>query len=108
MLRKLLCSLAFCTLFVASAVAANDVVKWVDADGVTHFGNAQFAPPGTAEAVELHPANGMDVPEVPAVESPKRFQTVVLKRKKRTNPRGFRGYYGRSPVTTSRIQGRTR
>ncbi len=43
------------------AFADSHIATWVDENGVTHFGNTQFAP-SNAESVEVAPANGMDVP----------------------------------------------
>jgi len=60
-----LCALsliALATLNLAAPVHATDIVRWVDENGVTHFGNT--APPrqrGVA-AVYLEPTNQADVP----------------------------------------------
>jgi hypothetical protein len=53
-------------LMAASAICAplaadESIVRWVDAEGVTHYGNAQLAP-ANATAVSLAPANGMVAP----------------------------------------------
>ena len=40
---------------------AQGVARWVDANGVTHFGDPQFAS-ATATMIEIGPTNGMDVP----------------------------------------------
>ena len=57
-------ALALClTAVLGSAHAAeNKVVMWTDAAGVTHFGDAQFAPAKATE-VDVAPANGMTAPD---------------------------------------------
>ncbi len=105
MLRKRLIGIALCMPFFASLSLANEVVKWVDENGVTHFGNAQFAPPGSGEAVRIEHANGMDVPDVGVLNNrPKRnrINATVLQRPKLENPRGWRGFNGRSRGQRSR------
>ncbi len=85
------------TLCFSPVVAATEVATWVDEHGVTHFGNAQFAPPGAAASVEVPPANGMDVVKTRRTSDDRgRGPAVsVLKRSRLENPRGFRGYDGR-------------
>jgi hypothetical protein len=85
------------TLCWSPLVAATEVATWVDEHGVTHFGNAQFAPPGAATSVAVPPANGMDVVQTRATAADRgRGPAVsVLKRSRMENPRGFRGYEGR-------------
>ena len=98
MLRKLLILLACSTLFVTGSAAADEVVKWVDADGVTHFGNAQFAPREGAERVDLKEANGMDAPNLMILERAPEYRQlngVVVERAHVKNPRGWRGYFNR-------------
>ena len=82
-------------LAAACGVAsASEIVRWVDADGVVHFGDRQSAPP-TANEVEVRPTNGMDVPER-LVEVPAKAGSVVkLDRSKLQNKQGFRGYNSR-------------
>ncbi len=41
--------------------AGNTVATWTDADGTTHYGDAQFAP-ATATEVIVAPANAMEAP----------------------------------------------
>ena len=99
MTRKLLLALALCFSIFSSAVSAADIVKWVDASGRTHFGNAQFAPAGAGMAVAVHPANGMNVPDL-AILTPTRVtnapKVIMLTRPLTKNPRGWRGFGGRS------------
>lgn len=78
-------------------VAATEVATWVDEQGVTHFGNAQFAPPGAAESVVVPAVNGMDVIQTRSTRASRdNGPTVsVLKRSRMENPRGFRGFDGR-------------
>ncbi len=46
MSRKLLLIIALSFTLFSSVASAADMVKWVDAVGRTHFGNAQCAPAG--------------------------------------------------------------
>ena len=90
--------IAFSTLWFAPSALAGDVVKWVDANGVTHFGNAQFAPEEGAEQVELQEANAMDAPDTGVLRhkpSARPLNGVVVERQQVKNPRGWRGYWGR-------------
>ena len=93
MLRKLLYLMAFGALISASSAAADEIVRWVDENGVTHFGNAQFAPQGEGERVEVQRANGMDAPNLEILNrTPQRRQQmngVVMERTHTKNPRGF-------------------
>ena len=98
MSRKLLFLVACSTLCLAPSAFAEGVVKWVDANGVTHFGDAQFAPQAGAEQIELQEANGMDVPDLRVLdrtEAPRALNGVVVKRQHTKNPRGWRGYWNR-------------
>ncbi len=70
----------------------------MDANGVTHFGNAQFAPPEGAERVELQEANAMDAPDLGVLANkpnPRALNGVLVERQQVQNPRGWRGYWGR-------------
>ncbi|XOV85655.1 MAG: DUF4124 domain-containing protein [bacterium] len=80
-------------------VYAGEVATWVDANGVTHFGNPQFAPPGEAQVVDVKPANGMDVVNTSDVRraGSNGPRVSVLERTHFENPRGFRGFDRRSP-----------
>ncbi len=72
---------------------AQDVARWVDDHGVTHFGNPQFAPgdPHDVTLIDIFPANGMVVP-VATNESRGRTRFVVIKKQAKSNLRGWRGY----------------
>jgi hypothetical protein len=111
MARKLLLILALCLYFFSSAVSAADVVKWVDAAGRTHFGNAQFAPAGAGVAVPLHPANGMHAPDLSILTSRRASKgpmVIMLSRSLITNPRGWRGFSGRSGSHRAGTRSRSR
>ena len=99
MLRKLLNLMAVVALMSAGTAAADEIVKWVDDNGVTHFGNAQFAPQGEGERVEVHNANGMDAPSLRILNRAPEYRElngVVVERAHIKNPRGWRGYWKRS------------
>lgn len=57
----------------SGAALGEEIARWVDDQGVTHFGNTQFAPVD-ASLLKVKPANGMDVPlnvsSKPAVSGP--------------------------------------
>jgi len=78
---------------LAAPVCADDIVTWVDADGVTHFTNARLAP-GDAEPVTVAPANGMAVPEgASAPRTRGRGPTaVILEKPANRETIGFRGH----------------
>ena len=82
-------------LLVPSVAAATEIMRWVDADGVVHFGDRHAAPQRGAEVIELRKANGMDVPEAPAARSAQSANVVRLERGKLENKRGWRGYDSR-------------
>lgn len=90
-------------LFTASSASANaDIVRWVDAKGVTHFGNRMFAPPDHAP-VTVAPTNGME----PAYHSGQQARrggpaVVNLSRTRMENKRGFRGFASRPQRRSSR------
>jgi hypothetical protein len=92
------------TLTTTSSFAAEAVIaRWVDADGVTHFSNPQFAPPQAHSTVTVEPTNSMAVPAQvthdPAGDGPAVF---TLDRSKFENKRGFRGYHSRPSAGQNR------
>ena len=102
MLRNVLFAIGFS--FCASVTFADEVVTWTDANGVTHFGNAQFAPAGKGQAVDIKPANAMDAPDTSKVRGSRHNQgpsVVTLDRPLVKNPRGFRGFNARSKRGTN-------
>ena len=111
MSHKLLLALVVCVSFLSEAAVAADVVKWVDENGTTHFGNAQFAPSGAGEAVALQPANAMDAPNTDILrqhEVRMPMNAVTIDKKHKTNPRGWRGFDRRVPASSRRSQSRIR
>ena len=76
--------------FGSGTALGEEVARWVDDQGVTHFGNTQFAPED-ASLLKVKPANGMDVPlnlsSKPAVGGP--TWTVIDKAPKQ-NKKGWR------------------
>ena len=107
MTRLTTASLIALTVLLAGSAAASpqsEIVTWVDADGVTHFGNPQFAPPQQHQPVSVNPANGMVAPKLPAgYQAQQRGKNIVtLDRTKLKNKRGFRGFNARSRNTDRR------
>jgi len=82
------------------------IATWVDGNGVTHFGNSQFAP-ANARSVDVAPANGMDVPA--AVSSSGRQSgkpsLVAIKKKPNRQTRGWRGFAGYRKANPNRPAG---
>lgn len=99
------CCLVF-GLVLASAsfnVLGSEIARWVDADGITHFGNPQFAPPQAYEAVYVEPTNGMTAPQAPVTRITSTGPAVVtLERPRMRNKAGFRGYSNRPSATQNR------
>lgn len=89
---------ALVALVVASAaftaeVAAGEIVRWVDAQGVTQFTDAHLAAPAAlAEIVDVQPANGMVVPTGAPPSSVGRPSFTKISRPPKKNKRGWRGY----------------
>jgi hypothetical protein len=72
---------------------SDEVLKWVDANGVTHFGDRVTAPDGGARIIEVQQANGMVAPDTSVLNRKQAMaQTLTLERASVTNKRGWRGY----------------
>ena len=92
-------ALALCLMaVVGTAHAANNdqVVSWVDSDGVTHFGDPSFAPSGATE-VAVAPANGMDVPTVVPGNNSRGAVWTVIEQAPKQNKVGWRSKGQRPP-----------
>ena len=89
-------SLLFVALvaFVGAAAQAAEIAKWVDEDGVTHFGNPQFAPPADSEKITVQDANAMEVPDASGFTRSRSNHRpyVYLKKASKKNKRGWRGF----------------
>ncbi len=87
---------------VAAWVWADDIVRWQDADGQTHFGHASMAPE-SAEEVTLGHTNGMDKPvEVRLNRRTGRPNFIRLGTGEWRNRVGWRGQRGREQRRGSR------
>ena len=77
------------------ACADSRIATWMDENGVTHFGNTQFAPTN-AESVEVAPANGMDVPATApsSGSSNGKPSMVAIRKKPNRQTKGWRGFDG--------------
>ena len=72
-------ALSLCLMAVIGAAHANDneVARWVDDQGITHFGDAHLAP-AEATQVEIASTNGMERPgDVPQASSRGPVWTVI-------------------------------
>lgn len=84
-------------LVAASGMAsAGEVVRWVDADGTTHFTDRALAQ-GNAQTVEVGAANGMDVPDASSVRSRQsRPSFIKISKAAKKNKDGWTGYQRRN------------
>ena len=77
---------------LAPCAFSETVSRWVDENGVTHFGNPQFAP-ASADAVTIKPTNGMDK-VTPAATSNSAARTgpatAVIRMAPKRNKKGWR------------------
>lgn len=87
-------SLAAGLMFAAlgtQSVAAGEIVRWVDADGVTQFTDPQLAA-APATVVEVQPANGMAVPSGAPPSNSGRATFIKISKAPKKNKRGWQGY----------------
>ncbi len=75
----------------AGTAQARAVVTWVDAHGVTHFGDPQFAPE-RHERLDVQPTNGMVVHSTVDDPGPTHPRFITIERARLKNLRGFQGY----------------
>ncbi len=82
------------------------IATWVDGNGITHFGNSQFAP-ANASPVDVAPANGMDVPAAVSFSSRQSRQPsmVAIKKKPNRQTKGWRGFAGYRKTNPNRPAG---
>ena len=82
------------------------IATWVDENGVTHFGNSQFAP-ANARSVDVAPANGMDVPAAVSSSGRQSGQPamVAIKKKPNRQTKGWRGFAGYRKMNPNRPVG---
>jgi len=103
MINRMAIAVAAMLITASSFATEPAIARWVDADGVTHFGNPQFAPPQSHSTVAVNPTNTMAVP-AKVVRDPDGAGPAVftLDRSKFTNKRGFRGYHSRPSANQNR------
>jgi Domain of unknown function (DUF4124) len=95
MQARTLCAILFVMagVVLASSAKAGEVLKWTDANGVTHFGDRNAAPDQGANVISVQKANGMIAPDTRILEQNlTSAQTITLNRQQVTNKRGWRGY----------------
>ena len=85
-----------CLSVVTGMASAAEIVRWVDADGVVHFGDRQAAPVRGAETVSVQRTNSMDVAVAPQVVPQGSVHVAKIERSTVENKRGFRGFNSRS------------
>jgi hypothetical protein len=79
----------FFALLCTHAVAAAEIVRWVDANGVTQFTDPQLAA-APATVVQLQSANGMDVPSGAPTRSGRGPSFTKISKAPKKNKRGWR------------------
>ncbi|MBM4204199.1 MAG: DUF4124 domain-containing protein [Gammaproteobacteria bacterium] len=95
MQARTLCAILFVVagIVLASSAKSSEVLKWVDANGGTHFGDRNAAPDSGAAVIKLRRANGMDAPDTAVLDQgANTAQFVTLNRPQVQNKRGWRGY----------------
>lgn len=102
-MRRLFHLLILTAATAALPATAAEVARWVDENGVTHFGERQFAPVEHTE-VDIAPANGMAPAQYSDSSSGRGPTFIRLERQHMENKRGFRGHYSRQ----NRSEGRRR
>lgn len=76
--------------FGSNFASAEEIASWTDAQGVTHFGNTQFAP-ASARTLNVKSANRMDVPaSVPSSSGSGQTNWVVIDQAPKQNKKGWR------------------
>lgn len=87
---------------VAAWAYADDIVRWTDSEGKTHFGHSYMAPNNATE-VKLGVTNGMDKPvEVRYSRRNGRPNFIRLNSSQWRNKVGWRGQRGREQRRGSR------
>ncbi len=100
-MKRLICIAYFlAAIGISASASAGGIAYWVDADGVTHYGNPQFAPAGESNLIEVQAANIMDVPIAPPAQN--RSPRFVKIRHEHKHNKGWRGSRARSPRRRSR------
>ena len=72
-----------------AARADASIASWVDANGVTHFGDWHLAP-AHASTVAVGDTNGMVAPEITSRRPKARTQWTMIERAPKQNPKGWR------------------
>jgi hypothetical protein len=84
-----------CLALGAQGVTASEIVRWVDADGITQFTDPQYAT-SPASVVAVQQANGMVVPtSVGSHNGNGRPSFTRISKAPKKNKRGWRGYQAR-------------
>jgi hypothetical protein len=92
--RALTAAALIWTASFTQGAVAEEIVRWVDAEGVTHFSDPHLAaaPAKVVEIVEVQPTNGMAVPTPLPSSVDGRPSFTKLSMPESKNKRGWRGY----------------
>jgi hypothetical protein len=79
-------------LSAAVSVRADEILQWVDAKGVTQFGDHNASPPHGARVVSVQSTNGMDAPNLDILQQGQtKASALSIARPRVVNKRGWRG-----------------
>lgn len=109
MQARTLCAILFFVAGIVLAASANagEVLRWVDGNGVTHFGDRNAAPDIGARIVDVHETNGMVAPDTAVLDQTVPGSRIALQRAQVQNKRGWRGYEDNLARSKSRGARRT-
>ena len=101
-MKRVICIAYFlAAIGISASASAGGIAYWVDADGVAHYGNPQFAPAGESNLIEVAAANIMDVPVAPPAQS-RSPRFVLIRHQHKMNKRTWQGSHTRNLRRTSR------
>ncbi len=101
-MKRVICIAYFlAAIGISASASAGGIAYWVDADGVAHYGNPQFAPAGESNLIEVAAANVMDVPVAPPTQS-RSPRFVRIRHQHKMNKNTWQGSRARHLRRTSR------
>ncbi|MCP5178782.1 MAG: DUF4124 domain-containing protein [Pseudomonadales bacterium] len=90
--RTLALPLVLTAVLSTGHTQAGEILRWVDAEGVTHFGDRNSAPTQGADVIDVRKANGMDAPDTDVLVSQNSPRVMTLSRPELRNQEGWRGF----------------
>ena len=86
---RLIGGLILTAVAATGAMAEESIASWVDDQGVTHFGNRQFAP-DNAKMLEVADTNRMDIPKNVPADTSNGPTWSVIEQAPKQNKKGWR------------------